>query len=33
MQNYREHSMMINTICAQRPSTEQPSALYNDANF
>ena len=33
MQNYKEHSMMINTIGAQRPSTEQPSALYNDVNF
>ena len=33
MQNYREHNMMINTIGAQCPSTEQPSALYNDANF
>ena len=33
MQNYREHNMMINTIGEQRPSTEQSSALYNDANY
>lgn len=33
MQNYREHNMMINTIGEQRPSTEQQSALYNDAIY
>ncbi len=33
MQNYREHNMMINIIGEQRPSTEQPSAIYNDANY
>ena len=33
MQNYREHNMVINTIGAQRPSNEQPSELYNDANY
>lgn len=33
MQNYREHNMMINIIGEQCPSTEQSSALNNDANY
>ena len=33
MQNYREHNAMINTNGEQRPSIEQPSALYNNVNY